>query len=64
MAKVATAISEYVEWFNTQHLHSRLGYHTPAEAKTEWRCHHEPAEVVQTLYFSYQLVSKAHHISL
>lgn len=33
---VETATAQWVQWFNTERLHSMLGYHTPAEVEAEY----------------------------
>jgi len=41
LAEVEAATTEYVAWFDTNRLHSKLNYRSPVEVEAEWRCQHE-----------------------
>jgi transposase InsO family protein len=41
-AEAAQALLEYFGYYNTERIHSSLGYLTPSEFERRWRAEHEP----------------------
>jgi transposase InsO family protein len=39
-SQLELAVVEYLGWFNTDRLHSSLGYRTPSEVEAEWAQQH------------------------
>ena len=34
------ALAVWIDWYNTRHLHSALGYRTPCQVEQEYRASH------------------------